>query len=487
MPNDEAYGVIANDTPLDTFIPDDFTDVGQGYVLANAYKHKLRYCEGLKWLVYRDGVWEPSETSAQGFSQRLTDLQILEAREISLTVALSQRASTGKLIPVDMSQEKDDAVKYLDYALSRRSTARISATLKEATPRLFIPTSALDNDPLILNTPDGEVRLDTGEITPHNPEHFITHIASCAPSDQGADIWKCFLEQISCNDKELQHFLKQIVGMAAIGKVYEERLIIAVGNGGNGKSTFFNAIRDVLGDYACSIRSELFISNNDSGKKFEYGNLRGKRFAVAEELEESKQLDTAAVKHLCSTGDINAQFKGKDIFTFKPTHTTVLCTNHMPSVKVIDNGTWDRLIVIPFNGRFRNTGNEVKNYGGYLVENCGGAILNWIIEGAQEYVRNDYKLIIPDCITQAMKQYQDDNDWMAEFFDKYLVIDGEQNAYGSDIYSAYEEYCRERGEIKQSMTTVLPMVASKANIVKRRSNKGILYPGIGIKSKDLSS
>ena len=36
------------------------------------------------------------------------------------------------------------------------------------------------------------------------------------------------------------------------------------------------------------------------------------------------------------------------VFTFKPSHSTVLCTNHMPSVKAVDNGTWDRLIVIPF-------------------------------------------------------------------------------------------------------------------------------------------
>ena len=64
--------------------------------------------------------------------------------------------------------------------------------------------------------------------------------------------------------------------MAAIGKVYEERLFIALGSGGNGKSTFFNALQEVLGDYACTIRSELLVASNDSGKKFEYASLREK-------------------------------------------------------------------------------------------------------------------------------------------------------------------------------------------------------------------
>ncbi len=40
----------------------------------------------------------------------------------------------------------------------------------------------------------------------------------------------------------------------------------------------------------------------------------------------------------------------------------------MPSVKVIDSGTWDRLIVLPFSGRFRGQANEIKNYGNYLAK-----------------------------------------------------------------------------------------------------------------------
>ena len=106
----------------------------------------------------------------------------------------------------------------------------------------------LDGDPLILNTPDGEINLETGEMQPHDPEHFITHMTSYPPSDKGAEQWAEFIRQISCNDEELAGFLKQIAGMAAIGKVYEERLFIALGSGGNGKSTFFNALQEVLGD-----------------------------------------------------------------------------------------------------------------------------------------------------------------------------------------------------------------------------------------------
>lgn len=268
--------------------------------------------------------------------------------------------------------------------------------------------------------------------------------------------------------------------MAATGKVYEERLVIAIGSGDNGKSPFFNAIQDVLGDYACTIRSELMIASNDSGKKFEFARLRGKRFAVAEEPEEGKQLDTAAIKHLCSTGDINAQFKGKDIFTFKPSHSTVLCTNHMSSVKAVDNGTWDRLIVIPFNGRFRNQATEIKNYGAYLVENCGGAILNWIIAGTKKYIQNDYKLIIPEAIKTVTKEYQAENDWASDFFSTYLSFEPELSATASELYSGYTACCQGNHIAPLPQTKVMPIIADHYAVRKKRTNKGIIYTGVGL-------
>lgn len=44
---DEHTQMHENDSLIESFIPTDFTDVGQGTVLYEAYHHKLRYCEGV--------------------------------------------------------------------------------------------------------------------------------------------------------------------------------------------------------------------------------------------------------------------------------------------------------------------------------------------------------------------------------------------------------------------------------------------------------
>ena len=450
-----------------TFIPADYSDVGQGTLLADAFRHCLCHCDSMGWMTYKNGIWERSDTEARSYSQQLTALQL-------------QEATANRYTNLKQGKSASEAEAYLKYAQSRRSSGKIDATLKEAKPILNIEANILDGDPLILNTPSGEVDLRTGEMMPHDPAHYITRKTSVSPSDKGAETWHEFLLQISCGDESMAEFLQQFAGMAVIGKVYEERLVIAVGSGGNGKSTFFNALQDVLGDYAGTIRSELMISTNDSGKKFEYAGLRGKRLIIAEELEQGKELDTAAVKQLCSTGDINAQFKNKDVFTFKPSHSTVLCTNHMPSVKAIDDGTWDRLIVIPFKGRFRNQGNEIKNYGAYLVEHCGGAILSWIIEGAQKYIRNDYKLIVPDGIQTAVDTYKHESDWATDFFQECLVFDPELSASASELYDEYTTYCRLHSVTKLPQSVVMPKIAEHPAVTKKRTNSCYRYYGVGI-------
>lgn len=68
----------------------------------------------------------------------------------------------------------------------------------------------------------------------------------------------------------------------------------------------------------------------------------------------------------------------------------------MPNVGSIDEGTWRRIILIPFNARFSGD-NEIKNYEEYLFNNAGGAILKWMVEGSKKCIDNDFKLHITTC------------------------------------------------------------------------------------------
>lgn len=168
------------------------------------------------------------------------------------------------------------------------------------------------------------------------------------------------LALLFCGDQSLTDYVQQICGLCAIGKVYQEALIIAYGEGSNGKSTFWNAISRVLGSYSGTMSADALTVGCKRNVKPEMAELKGKRLVIAAELEEGMRLNTAVIKQLCSTDEIQAEKKYKDPFRYTPAHTLVLYTNHLPRVGANDDGTWRRLIVIPFLAKLEGK-SDIKN------------------------------------------------------------------------------------------------------------------------------
>ena len=468
-----------------TLNPTDYTDLGEARVFVNAYGDRSRYSAATKWLVYDGKKWNESELKAQGLAQQLTDRQLEEARNMLLQ---AQEDEDAALEDDDEGKAKrakalaETAKAYRSFVLGRRKTSRIAATLTEARPDLEIAVQELDQDPFLLNTPDGTVDLRTGALRPHDPNDFCTKMTAVSPSTDGVELWKDFLNRITCGDESLQSYHQICSGMELVGKVFCENLIIAHGSGGNGKSTFYNAKFLVLGDYAGSLSAETLTVNCRKNKSPEYAELRGKRFVIAAELEEGMRLDTAVVKKLCSTGPIKAEKKYKDPFEFLPSHTTVLYTNHLPKVGTNDKGTWDRLVVVPFLAKFRGEEGEVKNYADYLFQTCGGAILSWMIEGAKMFIDANYIIEQPQIVKDAIEIYRQENDWLNNFLSEYCEVGESYTERAGDLFDAYRTYCANVNEYVRHISDFkAAMVAAGFNW--RRDKTGAHYYGLRLKSE----
>ena len=114
-----------------------------------------------------------------------------------------------------------------------------------------------------------------------------------------------------------------------------KRQVIAYGEGRNGKSTFWNTIARVLGTYSGNMSADTLTVGCKRNVKPELAEAKGKRMIIAAELEEGMRLNTSNVKQLCSTDEIYAEKKYKAPFSYVPTHTLVLYTNHLPRVGAI--------------------------------------------------------------------------------------------------------------------------------------------------------
>lgn len=478
--------------------PSDYSDIGQAKILASTYKGELVYTDSTDYMRFDGTHWSESRQLAVGACEDFLDSQLEEANLavekakqalLDAGVAKEEISAGGKTLEkaIDARSEKAFAeycfaLSYKAFVMKRRDMKYITSALLAAKPMLLRNIREFDTQEYYLNTPVAtyDLRLGMSGAHEHTPEDLITKITSVAPSNENMELWLETVNNFFCGDADLINYVQQTVGLAAIGKVYQEALIIAYGEGSNGKSTFWNTISKVLGSYSGAISADALTVGCKRNVKPEMAELKGKRLVIAAELEEGMRLNTSIVKQLCSTDEISAEKKYKDPFKYEPTHSLVLYTNHLPRVGANDDGTWRRLIIIPFNAKIQRT-SDIKNYSDYLVKNAGGAILTWIIEGAKKAIENNCKLKAPKVVLDAIEQYRNNNDWLSIFIEDCCEVDRTFTQKSGELYQEYRSYCSRNGEYARS-TTDFYSALDTAGFTRHKNKKGMFVYGLCLKS-----
>jgi P4 family phage/plasmid primase-like protien len=483
-----------------SYKPEDFSDVGQAEVLAKHFSNELRYSPATHFIRYTEHYWKETEPGAQAVAHELTRRQLKEATK-EMCEALKKMETCGAQTILDgtskakaeqlMSDEQLEAYKeflaakaYQAFALRRRDSKYITATLKESHPMLEISPRDLDADCFALCTPAAtyDLRKGLAGAREHSPEDFITKMTAVSPSSKGEQIWLDCLDLIFCDNQELIDYVQMICGLAVIGKVYVEALIIAYGGGRNGKSTFWNSVSRVLGLYSGNISADTLTVGCRRNIKPELAEAKGKRLLIAAEMQEGARLNDSTVKQLCSTDDMFAEKKYKDPFSFTPCHTLVLYTNHLPRVSASDDGIWRRLIVIPFDAKIEGAGDK-KNYAEYLYSNAGESILAWVIEGAKKVIELDYKIPVPACVQKAIDEYRAQNDWFGHFIEDKCDVGEEYKESSSALYQAYRNYCLDTNEYVRN-TADFYFALENAGYERITAKRKRFFKGLCLKKDD---
>ena len=296
--------------------PEDYSDVGQAEVLGKYFSSELRYSPATHFIRYSDHYWQEFEPGAQAVAHELTRRQLKEAGNDLVEALIKMKNSGAQTILDSTSKSKAEqlmneqqleayqdflaAKAYQAFAIKRRDSKNITSTLRESHPILEISPRDLDADPFALCTPEAtyDLRKGMAGAREHSPEDFITKITSVSPSQKGQQIWLDCLDLIFQGDQTLIDYVQMICGLAAIGKVYVEALIIAYGDGRNGKSTFWNAVSRVLGLYSGNFSADMLTVGCRRNIKPEMAEVKGKRLLIAAEMQEGSRLNDSTVKQL---------------------------------------------------------------------------------------------------------------------------------------------------------------------------------------------
>ena len=456
----------AEHTDLD-HVDGDFTDQGNAVRFADRYSNILRWHNAMGWLCWDGKVWRKNAKSqAQLLVMRFCDDLLAEA------MMEAQLAAD----PIGEKQAKEK----LRWAKQSRGRRHIDNVLSLAQSLMEEEDQAIfDADPWLLNTPEGVIDLRTGEMKPHDSAYMCTMMTAVAPDPQmKKPLFDKFLYQLTGGDDEYADYLQLVAGMTAVGKVYEEGLVISHGPGSNGKSTFFGAWQQALGSYATTISAELLMAHQPGREVIGMAEVRGKRLVISSETEEGAKLGVSVMKRLTSRDPISARALYQNPITFIPTHTLVLHTNFLPSLKSLDGGTRRRIAVAPFTMALKPD-EVIKDFGDRLMREEGPAILRWIVEGAVRFYKADMTITAPATVVKATEDYLSNEDWFQAFIEDCCELGEDRNVMQTRLYEKYVKRARDNNEYVRS-NKVFSAELEKRGYKRKRMNAGMRVEGVGL-------
>ncbi len=326
--------------------------------------------------------------------------------------------------------------------MESRDGAYAAIELMKAEPSVRVRVEQLDAHPTWLNTPTGTLDLLTGEVWPHRFEDYLTKVTGAA-YDPAASCprWDAFLREVIPSEA-VRAFLQRSIGYALTDLTVEQCLWFLYGLGRNGKSTFINAVRAVLGDYATATRaSTLMVKQHGDDKRNDVAVLRGARFVSATEAEDGQQMAEALIKEITGQDPVTARMLYAEFFTFVPTFKIMLAANHKPAVRGTDLAIWRRIHLVPFTVTVPE--DRIDRGLATALAGEGSGILNWAIAGLRDWRQGGLRP--PDEVRAATAAYRAESDPLGEFFEDHVVVDPRHEVTSADLYQTYKRWAEANG------------------------------------------
>lgn len=442
------------------------TDLGNAERLALRHGDDLRYCHLWKsWMIWKGHRWE-------------RDVSGELDRRAKETVRSILHESVG-------FAEKEQRQKFGGWAKRSEDRARIRALIDLAGSELPIQPEQFDQAPMLLNTENGTVNLETYRLQPHRREDYLTKVAN-VEFDEAATypIFAKFLNKIFAGDADLIDFVQRLAGYSLTGETGEQAFYVLFGTGANGKSTLVETLLGLLGDYGKKSESSMLLAKKQDSVRNDIAALRGVRLVVATEVERGRRLNEPLVKELTGGDTITARHLYQEFFEYAPQFKLMLATNYKPDVRGVDEGIWRRVVLIPFDVTISPEERDKDLPAKLSAERPG--ILNWALEGLKKYRDNGFPR--PKAVRQASESYREEMDYLGDFIDAKLnhIEGGFLSA--AELWNAYEKWCVENGENGITQRILGKMMTDRGyeRTTKREGQKTARgYVGVRLQEKSM--
>ena len=321
---------------------------------------------------------------------------------------------------------------------------------------------------------NGIYDIVTDTLIPYTPDIILTnrinHNYNVSAYNQLTDTT---LDKLACNDNEVRALLEECIGYCFYRRNELGKAFILTGDKSNGKSTFLDLIKAILGDGNISA-----LDLRELGDRFSTAMLFGKLANIGDDIgDEFMQGSAVSVFKKIVTGNrIKAEQKGKDPFEFNPYVKLLFSANDMPRMRDKTGAVLRRLVMIPFNATFTKDDPDYDPFIKYklIEEDSIEYLIQLGIAGLKRVLHNN-EFTVSQKVTNAITEYEEENNPIIAFINE-VGVDAIINQPTHEVYLRYSTFC------SQSQLNALSKIAfSKCinkklgtNTVSRRINGAVI-------------
>ena len=295
----------------------------------------------------------------------------------------------------------------------------------------------------IINLKNGSLLLNGDGVTlkPFDHRDFLTHQLDFTYDDKAVN--PLFLNYLVTvlPDPETRKTLQQVAGYIFVKGLKMELVFFLFGFGANGKSVFFEVFTGVVGVENVSNYSIESLTNDG---KYDRAMIKDKIVNYGTDVKLTS-IEPSNFKTLASGEPIQARLPYRNPFIMRDYAKLIFNVNRMESANIEHtHGFYRRLLIIPFNQTIAD-GKQDRDLHTKILANKAG-VLNWIVDGAREVIKNRNIFISDECRTFKAR-FLKESDSVA-MFEEHIRQDLHSSLYYEMVnvaYKAYREFCIDSG------------------------------------------
>lgn len=300
---------------------------------------------------------------------------------------------------------------------------------------LLVTESTETSDAELIAFKNGIYNIETDDFLKFNPDYVITNkINFDYVPNAYSEIVDNALDRLACGDEGIRALLEEVIGYTMYRRNELRKAFIMIGDKANGKSTYLDMIKTMLGD-----RNTAALDLKELGDRFKTAELFGKLANIGDDIGDEFIANPAVFKKLTSGDRLNAERKGQDPFDFNNYSKLLFSANNIPRIKDKSGAVISRLVIIPFNASFTKDSENYDPYIKYKLRKPEAIeyLIQLGIEGLKRVLENR-TFTVSDKVQKELEEYEENNNPILLFFKEEPKIENEPT---NKVYKKYSEFC----------------------------------------------